>query len=63
MSQASMMAAMDAGMASTQLMPSSTPPTVAMRGYDLGPVEGVKFDRLRNPLDSLRDVLRLLGQQ
>lgn len=56
MSQDGMMRAMNAGMASTPLMPSSTPPQQAMRGYDLGPaadalgpapVKGIAFDRLR----------------
>lgn len=62
-----LMAAMNRGMEGATLMPSSTPPTLAMRGYDLGsmksmlgPVEGIAFDRVRNPLQALNDVFKLL---
>lgn len=41
MPQQAMMAAMGAGMAATPLMPASTPPALAMRGYDLGAVQGI----------------------
>lgn len=69
MSQGQMMAAMNAGMASTPLMPAGTPPAMAMRGYDLGPaslaqkapVEGIAFEGSRNPLETVKNVFKLLG--
>lgn len=77
MPQAGMMRAMNAGMAASPLMPSTTPPAKAYGGYDLGPaadalklggaeedrgpVKGIAFDSLRNPLESLGNVLRLLS--
>ncbi len=76
MSADAMMARMNAGMEKADLMPSSTPRAKAMRGYDLGElssalpggpsgqqelVEGIAFDRFRNPLESLRNVLSLFG--
>lgn len=51
MAPAAMMEKMDAGMAATPLMPASTPPAAAMRGYDLGPAVELKgsiaFDSFR----------------
>lgn len=37
MAPQAMMAAMNRGMSSTPTMPASTPPALAMAGYDLGP--------------------------
>lgn len=73
MAPAAMMGAMDRGMAGRDLMPAGTPPQRAMAGYDLGPasevvgagaspVQGIAFDGFRNPLESVKNVLRLLQQ-
>ena len=54
-----LMAAMEAGMRGRHLMPASTPPQQAMRGYDLGPVSGIAFDSVRDPLQSIKDIFSL----
>jgi hypothetical protein len=67
MSESAMMQRMANGMAGKPLMPATTAPSTAMRGYDLGPiadtgpVAGVQFDKLRNPVQSLQDFFKLLG--
>jgi hypothetical protein len=64
-----MMAMMNRGMSGAQLMPASTAPATAMRGYDLGSAAdlergvsgGVQFEALRNPLETVMNVLKLFG--
>lgn len=64
-----MMAMMNRGMSGAQLMPASTAPALAMRGYDLGPAAdlergvtgGVQFEVLRNPLETVINVFKLFG--
>lgn len=63
MSADTMMGMMNRGMAGRDLMPAGTDPVVAMAGYDLGPapVKGITFDSVRNPLESLKNVFKLIS--
>ncbi|KAI7842606.1 hypothetical protein COHA_003710 [Chlorella ohadii] len=66
MSADAMMGAMNKGMAGRDLMPAGTDPAVAMGGYDLGelgpaPVKGIAFDSVRNPLETLKNVFKLIS--
>ncbi|PRW57540.1 lipocalin-like domain [Chlorella sorokiniana] len=63
MSPDAMMAVMNKGMAGRDLMPADTDPVVAMGGYDLGPapVKGITFDTVRNPLETLKNVFKLIN--
>lgn len=61
MSPDDMMATMNKGMAKIEPMKAGTPMGEAMAGYDLGPVQRIAFDKVRNPFEALKDVFKLFG--